>query len=80
MGLTLSIILLMTFFKITGWILGICGKAIGIVFSIVGYLLIAVFAVVGLGLALAIIPVIFIVGLISIGFFIGKSVNVNRNN
>ena len=66
MGIILTILMLVLFFKITGFILKVLGAILGAVLSLLGYLLIGVIGVVLFGLAIFIIPVCLVVGLIAI--------------
>lgn len=52
--------------KLCGIILKICGKLLGAILSMIGYFLIGSFAVACLGVAAIAIPIILIVGIISI--------------
>ena len=63
--LVIGILALM--FKVTGWMFGLFGKLLGILFGGIGYILIGILAVGILGIAFFIIPVIFIAGIVSIG-------------
>jgi len=66
LSILFTIFLLWAAFKVTGFIFDICGKLIGGIVGLIGYLFIAVLAIAGFGLALAFIPVIIIVGIIAI--------------
>ena len=66
------IILLLLFFllgitaKIFGFFLAIFGKVLGFFFTLAGYLLLGVLGVVGLGLAVFLIPVLLVIGVIAL--------------
>ena len=66
------IILVLLFFllgitaKIFGFFLAIFGKVLGFFFTLAGYLLLGVLGVVGLGLAVFLIPVLLVVGVIAL--------------
>jgi len=60
------IFLLWAAFKITGLIFRICGKVIGGIFGLIGYFLIGFLAVAGFGIAFICIPMIFVIGIVSI--------------
>ena len=62
--LVIGILALM--FKVTGWVFGLFGKLLGILFGGIGYILIGILAVGILGIAFFIVPIIVIVGIISI--------------
>ena len=66
MGIIMTILMLVLFFKITGFILKVLGAILGAVLSLLGYLLIGVIGVVLFGLAIFIVPVCLVVGLIAI--------------
>ena len=66
MGIIMTILMLVLFFKITGFILKVLGAIVGAVLSLLGYLLIGVIGVVLFGLAIFIIPFCLVVGLIAI--------------
>ena len=66
------IFLLLVFFRlgITAnvclFFLGIFGKVLGFIFTLAGYLFVGILGVVGLGLAVFVIPVLLVVGVISL--------------
>ena len=66
LSLLVVIGILALMFKVTGFFFRVCGKLLGFVFSGIGYLFLGGLAVGVFGIALFIIPVIFIVGIISI--------------
>ena len=66
LGWLFVILLVVAFFKITGFILHILGKVLGGILGIIGWLFLAGLAVTVFGLALFVIPLILIVGLISL--------------
>ncbi len=61
----ICILLMIAMFKLTWFLLKTCGKLIGAIFSVIGYVIIAAFA--GVGVAVLAIPVILIIGAICIG-------------
>lgn len=61
----ICIILLVAMFKLTGFFLKICGKLVGAIFSVIGYMIIA--AIAGVGIAVIAIPVVLIIGACVIG-------------
>ena len=65
-SLLIIIGILALMFKVTGFFFRVCGKILGFVFSGVGYLVLGFLAVGVFGIALFIIPVIFIAGIVSI--------------
>lgn len=65
-GILITIGLIVLAWKLCGWCLKICGKLIGGIFSMIGYILIAVLAVAGFGIAVFIIPVILVIGVMAI--------------
>ena len=52
--------------KIFGFFLAIFGKVLGFFFTLAGYLLLGVLGVVGLGLAVFLIPVLLVIGVIAL--------------
>ncbi len=66
MGIIMTILMMVLFFKITGFILRVLGAIVGAVLSLLGYLFIGVIGVVLFGLAIFIIPVCLAVGLVAI--------------
>ena len=68
------IICLVVFFKIIGFLLKIFGKILGICFSLLGYIILGVVAVYAFGLAMIFLPIILVVGIISIIAAIGALV------
>ena len=70
MAFILSIVCLVLFFKLLGLIFKLCGKLLGTIFGIVGYIILGCFLIVGLGLAIAFVPILLIAGfLIFFGAF-----------
>ncbi len=64
--LILCVLALVIMFKLTGFFLRLCGKLIGVFFSIAGYALIGTLAVGAIGLGMLVIPLVVIAGLFSI--------------
>lgn len=64
--LILFILALIVMFKVTGFFLRLCGKILGVLFSIAGYALIGILVVGAIGLGMVIIPLVVIAGLFSI--------------
>ena len=62
-GIIIIIAAMVILFKITGFILKIIGKAIGLVFGLVGYILLGVLAVFAFGMAMIFLPIIVVCGL-----------------
>ena len=60
------ILFLVVFFKLVGLFLKIFGKILGIMFSLLGYIILGVVAVYVIGFAFFVLPVIILVGIISI--------------
>lgn len=50
------------FFKLTGLFFRVCGKLLGIVFSLIGYALIGALVIAALGVAVNVIPLLLLVG------------------
>ena len=65
-GIIIIIAAMVILFKITAFILKIIGKAIGLVFGLIGYILLGVLAVFAFGMAMIFLPIIVICGLGSI--------------
>lgn len=73
-SLLITIAMIVVSLKFVGFLLKVCGKLLGGIFGIIGYLLIGVFAVSVLGLAVMAIPIILIVGIIIVvGFAATKA-------
>lgn len=66
MSFLFTLLLMVIFFKVTGFCLRIFGKLLGCIFGLFGYVLIGVLAITGLGLAVAFFPVIILVGIMAI--------------
>ncbi len=66
MGIIFTVITLVLLFKLTGVLLKLCGKILGGMFSLLGYILLAAVAVTGFGLAIVFVPVIIVVGVFSL--------------
>ena len=63
MGIIIIIAAMLILFKITAFILKIIGKVIGIVFGLVGYILLGVLAFFAFGMAMIFLPIIVVCGL-----------------
>ncbi len=72
--LILFILALVIMFKVTGFFLKLCGKLLGIMFSVAGYAMIGILVVGAIGLGMVIIPLVMIVGVCSILSNIAKLV------
>lgn len=66
LSILFTLFLLWGVFKLTGLIFKICGKLIGGLFGLVGYILVGVLAIAGFGIAMAFVPVIITVAIIAI--------------
>lgn len=66
LGFLLLIGILALSFKATGLIFGIFGRLLGLIFSIIGYVLIGAIALSLIGLVALVIPIVIIAGVISI--------------
>lgn len=66
MTILISILLLWLMIKTTGFLLCLCGKLLGAVLSIAGYLILGVILVTGFGLALVFVPILLVIGLITV--------------
>ena len=65
-GIIIIIAAMVILFKITAFILKIIGKAIGLVFGLIGYILLGVLAVFAFGMAMIFLPIIVVCGLVGI--------------
>ncbi len=61
MGILLTILFVVLFFKLTGLFFRVCGKLLGIAFSLFGYALIGMLAIAVLGVAVNAIPILALV-------------------
>lgn len=66
MALLFVILLTVLLFKFTFFLLRLCGRFIGGMFSIFGFILLGILAIFGFGLSFIFIPVLIVVGIISI--------------
>ena len=66
LDILILILFLVVFFKLVGLFLKIFGKILGIMFSLLGYIILGVVAVYVIGFAFFVLPVIILVGIISI--------------
>lgn len=66
LGWIIVIGLVILSFKICGFVLKLCGKLLGGIFSIIGYFLIGVLGVAGFGIAFVAIPIILVIGIATI--------------
>ena len=64
--LVLCVLALVVMFKVTGFFLRLCGKLLGVIFSLAGYALIGTLVIGSIGLGIIVIPLIAIAGLFSI--------------
>lgn len=71
-GILITIGLIVLLFKICGFAIKLCGKILGSVFSVVGYLLVGVLGVLGFGLTIFIFPIVLVVAIIAIIVAISK--------
>lgn len=69
-GILILIMLLVMLFKLTALLLSLGSRMIGIVLSMVGYLIIAFLAIGILGLAAFVFPLILIAGAVSLIFYL----------
>ena len=66
LGFILVILFVIILFKVTGLVFHVIGTLLGWIFGILGWLLLAVLGVTVFGLALAAVPVILVIGVISL--------------
>lgn len=66
LDILILILFLVVFFKLVGLFLKIFGKILGIMFSLLGYIILGVVAVYVIGFAFFVLPVIIVLGIISI--------------
>ncbi len=66
LSLLFVILLVIILFKVTGLVFHVIGTLLGWIFGILGWLLLAVLGVTVFGLALAAVPVILVIGVISL--------------
>ena len=71
MGILLTILFVVVFFKLAGLFFRVCGKLLGIVLSLFGYVLIGMLAIAALGVAMNAIPIL---ALVCIGAIIAAAV------
>ena len=72
MGIVFTIIGLVILWKVTWFFIKMLGKLIGAAFSLFGYLLLGVLSVAGFGLAVIAVPVILIIGVVTVISALGK--------
>lgn len=73
MGILFTILLVVLFFKLTGLFFRICGRILGIMFSLAGYALIGILAVAVLGIALNAMPLLLLIGIGATAVAVAKS-------
>lgn len=56
------ILMMVVMFRLAGFVLGIAGRLLGGILGILGYLFLGILAVTALGLAIFVLPVIFLIG------------------
>lgn len=66
MGIIITIITILLAFKLTGLVFKLLGKMLGVTFGLIGYLIIGVVGVTIFGFAIAFIPIILVIAIISI--------------
>lgn len=63
MGILLTIFCVILLFKLTGLFFRVCGKILGVIFSLIGYALIGMLMVTAFGIALRALPFLLLVGI-----------------
>ena len=61
MGILLTILFVILFFKLTGLFFRVCGKLLGIILSLFGYAFIGMLAIAVLGVAMNALPILALV-------------------
>lgn len=69
-----TFILLGIAFRLTWWTISIVGRLVGGILGFVAFLVVGIFAVTILGVAIAVFPIILLIGLGSIGVLIARIV------
>ena len=62
MALVITILALALLFKLTGFFLGIFGKALAVVLSLIGYLILGAVLVIGFSITFLVIPGLLLLG------------------
>ncbi len=64
MAVLFTILLLVIFFNVLSLIFKLCGKLVGMILGIVGYIVLGCFLIAGLGLAVALLPIFLLAGIL----------------
>lgn len=66
LSLIMTIIVLIAFFKITGFIFRIAGKLLGVVLGIIGWIFLGGIIITVLGMAISVLPVFLVIGVLAV--------------
>ena len=72
MEIIILVLMMFVLFKVTRFLFSIVGKVLGLVFGIIGYVLIGVLSVAAFGMAIIFLPIIVILGIVGIGALAGS--------
>ncbi|MCR4716731.1 MAG: hypothetical protein K5656_06085 [Lachnospiraceae bacterium] len=61
-----TILMIFLLFKLSFFLLSVCGKVMALLFTVVGYCILAILAVGLFGIAVAIIPILLLIGLFTL--------------
>lgn len=66
MSLLLMFVSVLLMFKLTGFLLRVCGRVLGVIFSLVGYLLLGLLLMPLFSAALFVIPTLLVIGAVTV--------------
>lgn len=66
MAIFLTVVSVLLMFKLTGFLLRVCGLVLGVIFSLVGYLLLGLLLMPLFSAALFVIPTLLVIGAVTV--------------
>ncbi len=66
MAIFLTVVSVLLMFKLTGFLLRVCGRVLGVIFSLVGYLLLGLLLMPLFSAALFVIPTLLVIGAVTV--------------
>ena len=74
MEILILVLLMYVMFKLTGFVFKVVGKAFGLIFGIIGYVLLGVLGMAAFGMAVVFLPVTVIIGIFGITALAARTV------
>ena len=66
MAIFLTVVSVLLMFKLTGFLLRVCGRVLGVIFSLAGYLLLGLLLMPLFSAALFVIPALLVIGAVTV--------------